>query len=239
MKPPLLGKLTAVGAALLLSFSANAALSIRDLDGDWSNGHEGVYDDVLDITWLADANYAFTSNYDYDGRMSWADAKSWASDLSFGAFDDWRLPSVRGAIWPDDEGYHDTQTELGHLFYVALGNPGNTDIDTCFNGPEYCMTNIAFQDELIQSTFSFLNVKRSIPSEDVYWFSELSFADNAWALSTTDGGQGLNPIWYERYAWAVHDGDIGASPVPLPAGIYLFLLGLVSLVGAKLRGRNA
>ena len=30
----------------------------------------------------------------------------------------------------------------------------------------------------------------------------------------------------------------GASPVPLPAGIYLFLSGLVGLVGVKLRGRN-
>ena len=39
---------------LLFSSQAFAALSIRDLDGDWSNGHEGVYDDVLDITWLAD-----------------------------------------------------------------------------------------------------------------------------------------------------------------------------------------
>ena len=45
---------------LLFSSQASGALSIRDLDGDWSNGHEGVYDDVLDITWLADANYSIT-----------------------------------------------------------------------------------------------------------------------------------------------------------------------------------
>ena len=33
--------------------------------------------------------------------------------------------------------------------------------------------------------------------------------------------------------------EVHGSPVPLPAGIYLFLSGLVGLVGAKLRGRNA
>lgn len=40
---------------ILFSNVALGALHIRDLDGNWSNGHEGVYDDVLDITWLADA----------------------------------------------------------------------------------------------------------------------------------------------------------------------------------------
>ena len=33
--------------------------------------------------------------------------------------------------------------------------------------------------------------------------------------------------------------NLAYTPVPLPAGIYLFLSGLVGLVGAKLRGRNA
>ena len=33
--------------------------------------------------------------------------------------------------------------------------------------------------------------------------------------------------------------NIAASHVPLPAGIYLFLSGLVGIVGVKLRGRNA
>ena len=30
-----------------------------------------IYDDVLDITWLQDANYAQTSGYDADGFMNW------------------------------------------------------------------------------------------------------------------------------------------------------------------------
>ncbi len=41
-----------------------------------------VYDDVLDITWLADANYAQTSGYDSDGRMNFSAANTWAAGLS-------------------------------------------------------------------------------------------------------------------------------------------------------------
>lgn len=33
-----------------------------------------IYDDVLNITWLQDANYA-------DGKMTWADADAWADGL--------------------------------------------------------------------------------------------------------------------------------------------------------------
>ena len=57
MKLPVLLKLALIGAALLLffSFAASAALSIRDLDSNWTNGNEAVYDNMRDITWLADA----------------------------------------------------------------------------------------------------------------------------------------------------------------------------------------
>lgn len=33
-----------------------------------------IYDDVLGITWLKDANYAQTSGFDADGRMNWETA---------------------------------------------------------------------------------------------------------------------------------------------------------------------
>ena len=61
---------------LLLSFNATAAL--------YNRGNGLIYDDVLDITWLQDANYAQTSGYDADGKMSWMDANTWASNLSLG-----------------------------------------------------------------------------------------------------------------------------------------------------------
>ena len=32
------------------------------------------------------------------------------------------------------------------------------------------------------------------------------------------------------YAWAVHDGDVGAAVVPLPAAAWLFGTGLLGLI---------
>ena len=55
---------------LLFSGTANSALAVRYLDGDTSNPHVAVYDDVLDITWLADANLALTNTFGISGINS-------------------------------------------------------------------------------------------------------------------------------------------------------------------------
>jgi len=54
-------------AGIALSGAAQATLIDR--------GGGLIYDDVLNITWLQDANYAMTSGYDADGRMNWADRR--------------------------------------------------------------------------------------------------------------------------------------------------------------------
>ena len=54
----------------------------------------------------------------------------------------------------------------------------------------------------------------------------------------TSEGQFLIGSWYQLTFNPDDYGMIFVSEVPLPAGIYLFLSGLVGLVGAKLRGRN-
>jgi hypothetical protein len=69
-----------------------------------------LYDTVLNVTWLADANFAYTSGYAAtlaedglpmapnriysNGRMGWDAAVVWADQLEFGGFSDWRLPAV-------------------------------------------------------------------------------------------------------------------------------------------------
>ena len=74
MKCTILGALC---ASLLISASgaANAALVER-------LGGLAYYDTDADLTWLADANYAFTSGYDADGRMTLADANAWVANLN-------------------------------------------------------------------------------------------------------------------------------------------------------------
>ena len=117
-------------AAGLFTVSAQAAL--------YDRGNGMIYDDVLDITWLQDANYAQTSGYASGGRMTWANANTWAANLSYGGFDDWRLASanlINGASpcfdydGSCDRGYNNTTGELGHMFYNNLGNLGSKDIN--------------------------------------------------------------------------------------------------------------
>ena len=53
-----------------------------------------IYDSVLNITWLSDANYAATQYVesggvqgDADGRMNWSAANAWAAGLSYSGYD--------------------------------------------------------------------------------------------------------------------------------------------------------
>ena len=47
---------------VVISSSSHAAL--------YDRGNGLIYDDVLNITWMQDANYAKTSGYDPDGAMT-------------------------------------------------------------------------------------------------------------------------------------------------------------------------
>ena len=90
---------------VVISSSSHAAL--------YDRGNGLIYDDVLDVTWMQDANYAHTSGYaaanavgslgsgstniQADGRMGWDAANTWAAQLEYGGYDDWRLPSAGNA----------------------------------------------------------------------------------------------------------------------------------------------
>lgn len=101
-------KLSVFLCAMVLVFGvlrvANATLHDR--------GGGLIYDDVLDITWLQDANYAQTSGYDGDGLMAWGDAVAWADSLVYGGYDDWRLPTTPGTTME-----YINEGEMGHLYY--------------------------------------------------------------------------------------------------------------------------
>ena len=80
-------------ALLLMAGAANATLLSR-------SGGQAYYDDVLNITWLGDANHAQTTYHDSDGWMTWHEAQTWIDSLNaeggtghLGA-NDWRLPET-------------------------------------------------------------------------------------------------------------------------------------------------
>ena len=62
--------LHAMTLALVLGFAAATShAAFIDIGGGM------VYDTDLNITWLQDANYAQTSGFDADGKMTWNEAR--------------------------------------------------------------------------------------------------------------------------------------------------------------------
>jgi hypothetical protein len=177
-----------------------------------------IYDTVLDITWLADADYAQTSSYDSDGKMDWASAVAWASQLSYCAYDDWRLPRtlpVNGTDYVNNLAYDGTadvgynivspSSELAYMFAVNLGNRSYYDTSGAGPQPGYGLT----------ATGPFVNV------HEYYYWSETELTnlqDYSWGYSFIVGGQRMYYQPSEHYAWAVRDGDVQPTGDIAPRG---------------------
>ena len=207
-----------IGILLLLAVvSADAALLSR-------MGGAAYYDDVLDITWLADANYAQTSGYDVDGMMSWDEAQAWVGSLNTNDYlgsSSWRLPGLidndsNGCDYSYDGtdcGYNvDTSgSELAHLFYETLDNLGWADT-----------SGSAQTGWGLIETADFANIQAG------YYWPGTEYATNvnlAWVFNMEYGFQDFGNKLNTFYALAVADGDFGATAnvaVPVPASIWLF-----------------
>jgi len=133
----------AILAVALASVQGHAALHDR--------GGGLIYDDVLNLTWLQDGDYARTTGYDVDGQMSWKDAVDWVAGLTYHDsvrgvdYSDWRLPNLLvdlgepGCVVIDRVGGTDcgfkpppSTSELATLYYQTLGNKGRPDADPGF-----------------------------------------------------------------------------------------------------------
>lgn len=193
------------------------------------------YDTALDITWLRNWNAGAGSSFDSgvnttDGRMTWNDAVAWASALTVGSFDNWRLPTVVDTGTPGcnfgysgtDCGYYvDTAgSELAHMYYVTLGNKGFYDTTGNAPQPGWGLTNTA---------------QFSAMQADVYWTgTELEAAPTAaWLFATIYGSQSGASKIEELYAVAVRPGDVAAIPEPM--SVVLLLAGLAAMTAVGLR----
>jgi len=216
-----------VGALVLSAFAAPSAQSAL-LD----RGGGMIYDTALNITWLQNANFAETSGYDADGRMTWAEANDWAGNLEFGGFDDWRLP-----VWVDldtagcnysyagtDCGFNvDVASgEMANLYYATLGNIG------LFDGPGSMVPGAGFVNR-----GPFVNIQ-----DEIYWLGSLTTLESgavrgvyfaAW------GDQSVEVPTDSYRAWAVRDGDVIPTTVPEPGVLGLVLTGLCALAVGRRR----
>ncbi|MDO8291095.1 MAG: PEP-CTERM sorting domain-containing protein [Parvibaculum sp.] len=217
--------LAALTLGLFIAFPAQAAL--------YDRGGGLVYDDVLNITWLGDANYAKTSGYNYqprsgyafDGRMPWDIAKGWVGTLSFYdsvrnvTYTDWRLPTASNQN--PCSGYFCTSSEMGHMFYNNFGGTGGHDFNTGTN-----TANIAL----------FTNVQFAYWSGTTDAFYTTSYA---WMFRNF-GYQSLSHQDGELFAWAVRPGDVAsvAAPIPEPETYALMLAGFGFLGVMALRRKQ-
>jgi hypothetical protein len=231
----------ATAQATLLGRDINGhAVTARDASGVLDPSAVFLYDTVLNITWLRDANA--------NGGMNWYNANAWANSLNIGGFTGWRLPKVTDSAQIDytysftggtDRGYNVRTTgtpsggtvysEMASLYYDTLGNKAS---QTCVG---------------LINTGDFQNL---IPAN--YWSS---FAGSpvglggpyAWMFITGCGVQDLktqsggNAEFVS--AFAVRPGDVltaappGTGDVPIPAWALVLLAG--GLIEAARRRKAA
>jgi hypothetical protein len=232
-----------------LSGTAQGALQGRDLNGSVSS-FEAYYDTVLDITWLADANYAKTSGYDADGLMNWATANTWAANLSFtdgvNVYDNWRLPTVspvNGTSFSYVDSYNgstdfghniseqdtafagSTSSEMMHLFYNTLNNKAYCDPTT--STANFCAG--------LQAGWGLTNTGpfTSLPVGYYWYATEYALnTDIAWGSYFSDGYQTVAYKYSGLYALAVSPGDVAAVP---EAQTYALMLAGLGMVGFAAR----
>ena len=246
-----------VGVLVVLSCLLFSSMSYGALI---NRGSGMIYDDVLDITWLQDANYMFTSGASVTEFVNHTAAVNWVDNLVFGGHDDWRLPnffpgngvgydfafSYNGST---DRGFNNTGTnnELGHLFANSLNNVSFFSAAGVGSQPGSDSFNSSFVDGESGLTVSFSNIGIS------YWSNPANnpILNAAWGYNfrtfsgLSTGETQLLSVNSNLSVWAVRDGDVQNTLTPPPppvtpptnvsesGSMALILLGLVGSFAAR------
>ncbi len=198
---------------LLVSGFSMKAHALLELLGQGTSAHGTcnlIYDTDLDITW-----YDYTHRGPIGVGDTWQNLLDWAEGLevttSAATYSAWRLPStVDGPLEYGNDGtttagYNITTSEMGHLFYIGLGNEGSKDIhgeytDCRIGG---CLTNTGdFQD--IQGSAYYSGTEYSV--DPLY----------SWYFSLDRGNQSIITIDRVLYGVAVHPGRLVTEFDPVP-----------------------
>lgn len=215
---------TIVSLVATVAMAGGAQAALHDRGGGL------IYDDDLNITWMADANLAATNNFGVTsiqsgGGMGWN--QSWIGAMNaanYLGFNNWRLPTVsqtNAVCTYDGQGTYrysctgnETGSELGHLFYKELGGVVGVDLGEVHNANYGLFKNIQLQ----YWTGTEYN---SLAANGSYWY--------AWDFNFHTGEHGANFKGNGDSAWAVIDGDVAAVPEPK---IYAMMVVGMVMIGA-------
>jgi len=181
-----------------------------------------IYDTVLNITWAQPSNVNEASRSVF--------YNSYLLGLTLGGATGWRVPygiadilDVSGpGISVVDCSSEPTcrGNELAYMFYYNLGGTAGQSILTS-SDPD-------------------LGLFPSLQPR-VYW-TGLGYLPGDLYTYAVNFGTGTNDLIYSgdyAYIWAVHDGNAGATVVPIPPALWLFGTGLLGLLGISSRKKAA
>lgn len=243
-----------VCALMFYTLPAEAALVSR-LDG------QAYYDDVLDVTWLADANLAASSSFglaynadlgDYagdpygtsyieaiqtDGRMTWGGALHWIDAINanggtgYLGFSDWRMPTML-----------DTGTMGCNLAYGGSDCGYNVQTGTAATTVYSEMASLWY--DTLGNTANYDSSGNAQPGGGLTNTGPFSNVQPYYYWTGLEDASSTDRAWY----FSANDGIQGAgvknllfyglvvrsgdvSAVPTPAAVWLFGSGLLGLLG--------
>ncbi len=145
-----------------------------------------IYDTVLDITWLQNANYSGGTAMNWYQAMAWADNLEYYDSVRDVTWTEWRLPATTMG-----QSQFVYEGEMGHLSFldkIKTSDPGPFSIRE-HDGKGYW-------------------------TETDAYFTPNTTAWVRWMSNGDRNSQ--SKIGNSHYAWAVMDGDVLSPPVPFP-----------------------